>query len=386
MKVESFTYTAKAGWSVNPLPALDSERTLVLAFGAPEFMDTPEPITELAKAFPHSHVIGGSTSGEISGTQVRDKSLSVAVTQFENTRLVAGSAAVSKPEDSFAAGKAIATGLKQPDLRAVFIVSEGSQVNGSELVRGFNAVLPYNVLITGGLAGDGDRFKRTWVIQDGKPQTGLATAIGFYGDQLAIGHGSEGGWESFGIERTVTRAQGNVLFELDGKPALELYKEYLGDLAEGLPGTALLFPLALRATSTDQERIVRTVLAVDEAAQSMTFAGDIPQSYRAQLMKASFEGLIKGAAHAAEEAAKEYQAADGDTLCITVSCVGRRLVLGERTEEELEAVANVLPPKTQQVGFYSYGEISPSGGYCDLHNQTMTLTTIREVKKEAGKS
>src|SRR5689334_3837727 len=164
MKVHSLSYTAKSGWSVKPLPALDSERTLVLVFGAPEFMDSPAPIAEVVKAYPHTHLVGCSTSGEIAGTEVHDKSLSVAVIQFDSTRLATGSAPVSKPEDSFSAGKAIAEQLKQPDLKAVFIVSEGSHVNGSELVRGFNSVLPKTVVITGGLAGDGDRFQRTWVV------------------------------------------------------------------------------------------------------------------------------------------------------------------------------------------------------------------------------
>jgi hypothetical protein len=60
--------------------------------------------------------------------------------------------------------------------------------------------------------------------------------------------------------------------------------------------------------------------------------------------------------------------------------VGRRLVLGSRTEEEIEATLEVLPKGTQQIGFYSYGEISPyTAGTCDLHNQTMTLTTLSEA-------
>jgi hypothetical protein len=382
MKVQSLSYALKAGWSVDPLPALDSERTLVLIFGAPEFMDAPEPIAKLRAAYPKSQVVGCSTAGEIFGTAMRDKSLSVAVVQFEATRVASAEAPVQDPKDSFSAGKTIAEGLKQPDLRGVFILSDGGKVNGSELVRGFNAVLPNTVAITGGLAGDGPRFQRTWVISGSKVQSGMVVAVGFYGDKVAIGHGSRGGWDIFGLERTVTRSVGNILYELDGKPALQLYKEYLGDLAKGLPSTALLFPLSLRASASDDKPIVRTVLAVDEATQSMTFAGDIPQGYRAQLMKANFERLIAGAGEAAamtQNGGPQVNGSqNGDTLCIAVSCVGRRLILGERTEDELEATLKALPANTRQIGFYSYGEISPSGGYCDLHNQTMTVTTIRE--------
>jgi hypothetical protein len=125
---------------------------------------------------------------------------------------------------------------------------------------------------------------------------------------------------------------------------------------------------------------VRTVLAVDEQRQSMTFAGDIPQGSRAQLMRANFDRLIQGASDAATLAGAARDVRDGETLAIAISCVGRRLVLGERTEEEVEATLDVLPPGSRQIGFYSYGEISPyAKGPCDLHNQTMTLTTIAEA-------
>jgi hypothetical protein len=184
----------------------------------------------------------------------------------------------------------------------------------------------------------------------------------------------------FGPDRVVTRSEGNVLYELDGRPALQLYKDYLGDRAAGLPATALLFPLALREASGADKNLVRTILAVDEARQSMTFAGDIPQGIRAQLMRANFDRLIQGASDAASLAGGSRNGTDGETLAIAISCVGRRLVLGERTEEEVEATLDVLPAGSRQIGFYSYGEISPyATGACDLHNQTMTLTTLAEA-------
>jgi len=251
-------------------------------------------------------------------------------------------------------------------------------VNGTELVRGLSSVLPSSVVVTGGLAGDGDRFVRTWVIVDGMPRSGFASAVGFYGEQIRIGHGSKGGWDIFGPERIVTRSKGNELYELDGRPALELYKEYLGERASGLPATGLLFPLALRSDPSRSEQIVRTILAVDEDQQSMTFAGDIPQGSRAQLMKANFDRLVEGA-FAAALMTKDGDGRSEPKLAIAISCVGRRLVLGERAEEEVEATLEALPKGTQQIGFYSYGEISPvANGRCDLHNQTMTLTVISE--------
>ena len=377
MKIETFHYERAQGWSSTSLPPLDSNETVVLVFGASSFLDASEPIRELCEAYPNSHLIGCSTSGEIRGSTVADDTLSVAAMQFSNTVVRSASAPISSAEHSFGAGAQLARELEAADLYGVFVLSDGLQVNGSELVRGLNSVLRENVVVTGGLAGDGARFERTWVLSGGALQTGVVTAVGFYGDRIRIGHGSQGGWLIFGPERTVTRSKGNVLYELDGKPALQLYKQYLGEKASELPASALLFPLSLRPDPTQEKTIVRTILSIDEETQSMTFAGDVPQGARARLMQANLDRLIEGAEEAAH--AVEAEAHGEPTLSIAISCVGRRLVLGERTDEELEAVLNELAGTTHQVGFYSYGEIAPfDKGHCDLHNQTMTVTTIRE--------
>lgn len=376
MKLETFNYTTPTGWSVDTFPSLDSERTLVIMFGAPDL--NPDPIREIARAYPSSHMVGCSTAGEILGMEIFDDSLSVGVVRFDHTSIATQIAPVQSASESYAAGESLAQQLYKPALRGVLVLSDGVGVNGSELVRGFNSVLPNSVVTTGGLAGDGTRMERTWIIKDGAPQSGFVSAVGLYGEQVRISHGSKGGWDIFGPERLVTRSEGNILYELDGRPALQLYKEYLGERASGLPATAMLFPLALRADSSDQKSIVRTILTVDEQAQSMTFAGDIPQGHLAQLMRANFDRLIDGAADAASMS-QERQPQTPPLLSIAISCVGRRLVLGEYTEEELEATLEALPQGTQQIGFYSYGEIAPyATGHCDLHNQTMTLTTISE--------
>jgi hypothetical protein len=199
-----------------------------------------------------------------------------------------------------------------------------------------------------------------------------------YGDHVVLGHGSKGGWDIFGPERIVTRSLGNVLFEIEGQPALDLFRRYLGDLATGLPANALLFPLSLRRGRGEAARLVRTILSIDDAAGSMTFAGDIPQGSLVQFMRANFDRLVDGAMEAAK-VAKKMQEHVGPSLAIAISCVGRRLVLADRAEEEVEAVAEVLRENTHVIGFYSYGELSPfATGRCELHNQTMTLTTLSE--------
>lgn len=357
----------------------DGESKLVLLFGSPDLDRAGPVIGALADRFPSAALIGCSTAGEILDDAIVDDTVSGAIVGFSSTRLAATSAAVDRPDASFPAGRSIAEALAAPDLRSVLVLSDGLGVNGSELVRGINSTLPPETVVTGGLAADGDRFQKTWVIREGRPVSGHVTAVGLYGDSVRVGHGSKGGWDIFGPEREVTRSEGNVLFELDGRPALALYKQYLGELASGLPATALLFPLAIRTNSEPANQIVRTVLAVDEGSQSMTFAGDIPQGSRAQLMQANFDRLIASAAGAATLARGPFPDVAEPMLSIAISCVGRRLILGDRCDEELEAALELLPEGTGQVGFYSYGEISPfTTGHCDLHNQTLTLTTISE--------
>lgn len=378
MQIEKLVHVPEGGWSMSSFPALDSERTLVTVFGSSDRLDDPSAVQDLMRAYPRAHVIGCSTAGEIHGASILDGSLTVAVTRFDATTLRSVSARVSSPAESSAAGRHLGEALNAPGLRSVLVISDGLNVNGSELLRGINERLPASVVVTGGLAGDGDRFKRTWTIANGVLAGGAVSAIGFYGDNLHVGHGSKGGWDPFGPERVITRSASNVLYEIDGRPALALYKEYLGDRAAGLPGSALLFPLALRRDRAATKSLVRTILAIDEATQSMTFAGDVPEGHLAQLMRANFDRLIGGASEAARMTAHGEH--DGRaSLAIAISCVGRRLVLGQRAEEEVEAAKGALPANAKLVGFYSYGEISPyANGPCDLHNQTMTLTHLEE--------
>ncbi|MEQ1795470.1 MAG: FIST N-terminal domain-containing protein [Nitrospira sp.] len=379
MKLSTFTYPASHQAPITSLPLKDPSRTLIILFGPSHLMDAPGPIQSVLAAYAGAAAVGCSSSGEIFGTQVQDDTLVVGLLEFDSTTVRTASAHVADPGHSFEAAQALANQLMDSTLRGVLVLSDGLGVNGSELIRGLNSVLPENVVVTGGLAGDGDRFKRTWVVKDGLPVAGHITAVGFYGSSVRLTHGSKGGWDLFGPERLITRSQGNVLYELNHKPALQLYKEYLGELASGLPGTALHFPLAIRNNQTDAKRLVRTILAIDEAAQSLTFAGDMPEGGYAQFMRANFDRLIQGASDAATLATTP-SADSAPTLSIAISCVGRRIVLGERAEEEVEAVFDVLPKGAAQIGFYSYGEISPyATGQCDLHNQTMTLTTISEA-------
>lgn len=376
MIIRRLTYTQQHGWSA-PLPQWNSAQTLVMVFADPAYFETHTPFLELSATYPDSHLIGCSTSGEINQDRVMEQSLSVAVAQFEKTRLSYASEFVEAYPSSIEAGHALGAKLNGEDLRMVLVLANGSNVNGSALVEGIRQSVGSEVMISGGLAGDGARFERTWVIEGGLPMIGYITAIGFYGDALEVGFGNGGGWESTNQSYTVTRSKDNVLYELDGQPALEVYKRYIGIFAVDLPSVALLFPFLMIDPNEQEESLVRTILTIDSHNASMTFAGDIKQGYQVRFMRAFMTNLVQGAQTAAEQIQVPTQ--QEPVLSIAVSCVGRRLVMKDQTYKELSAVLKALPTHTEQVGFYSYGEISPGKDrIARLYNQTMTLTTLSE--------
>jgi hypothetical protein len=373
------TYQFKSGgWDSALESSLDSETTLVIVFGASDAERLAAALTDLCTAFPRSVLMGCSTAGEIYGRSLEDDTLVVAVMKFSHTAVRLATRQITDAKSSFEVGSHLASTLATPGLRGVFVVSDGLSVNGSELAKGLSQYLPQGVVVTGGLAGDGSRFQNTWTLVDRQPRAHHVVAVGMYGEYVGIAHGSRGGWDVLGPQREVTRAEGNVLYSLDGQPALALYKKYLGERAAGLPATGLLFPLAIRNDLEEDGVTVRTILAVNEADNSITFAGDIPQGGFVSLMRANFERLIDGAADAASHLAFGTYTG-GPLLTVAISCVGRRLVLSQRSEDEIEAVLEGLPPGGKLIGFYSYGELSPlASGRCDLHNQTMTLTSFWE--------
>lgn len=378
MRIEQKQWTQASGWVSRAGVDVEGSAQLVLAFGATPTMSEGRLIEEIKGRYPEAHILGCSTAGEICGTVVSDDSLVTTAVSFDHTRIEGAQIRLSEVKDSFHAGERLAQSIDPEGLAHVLILSNGLDVNGSNLVRGLTKHVPDRVTVTGGLAGDGERFKETLVLWDDALKEDMIAAVGFYGSRLKVGYGSLGGWDPFGPERLVTRSKENVLYELDGRSALGLYKRYLGEHSKGLPATGLLFPLSLRM-KTGETGVVRTILSVDEEEQSMTFAGDVPEGAYVRLMKANFDRLIDGAIAASETS---YQAVGSTSpdLAVLISCIGRKLVLKQRIEEEVEGVRDVLGDRTILTGFYSYGEISPfaPGAKCELHNQTMTITTFLE--------
>lgn len=379
MKTIQFNYLNSIETETFSSENIPFEPSLVLIFGGRDILSKSTIVQKIRAVYPTSVICGCSTSGEISGTNVNDLSITITAVKFGKTKISYQEVNINDYKNGVEAGKILAGKLDPDGLKHVFVLSEGLHVNGTELVTGLRSNLPAGVNVTGGLAGDGADFSKTLIISNsGELKSDIITAIGFYGEKLNVGYGSFGGWDSFGIERSVTKSEGNVLFEIDNTPALEIYKSFLGEQAKDLPASGLLFPLSMRL-ETESAPVVRTILAVDEAKQSLTFAGDIPEGSYIKLMKANIDRLISGAEEAAKVSLNPLTE-NRPKLVILISCVGRKLVLKQLVEEEVEAVKEVVGEQAVLTGFYSYGEIAPflQGAKCELHNQTMTITTFSE--------
>lgn len=360
--------------------SLGNKPDFILVFGDKTFFTQPDLADQLQRQFPAAVIAGCSTSGEIAVDRVYENSCILSAVKFASTQVKSVTTNISSMDESEAAGERLGHAIDHNNLAAVLILGIGVNINGSALVAGLKKSLPDKVRISGGLAGDSGAFTQTWTLASQGASDQQLVLVGFYGAKVQMNYGSFAGWEPFGPARKVTHAEGNVLYELDGAPALEIYKRYLGDYAKDLPGSGLLFPFEMLDSERQKQGIFRTILAVDHANNSITFAGDIVPNGYLRLMHASTEKLISGAESAAEHAKLSPVASDTQSLAILISCIGRKLVMGDRVDEEVEAVADTLGKNTVITGFYSNGEIADNEfiGDCRLHNQTMTITWISE--------
>jgi hypothetical protein len=367
------------GWSTASVEQ-QNKIQLVLYFGGRDALERGSSYRELAMMFPGAHLLGCSTGGQILENEVCDDQVAAVALGFDATRVVVAAEPVPDIGQSRSRGAALGRKLAADDLAGVFVLADGLTVDGTEMVAGLAAAIGPDVPLTGGMAGDGGQFGRTVVAADCAPRGNLIGAVGFYGEAIRIGHGCVGGWDVFGPLRRITRAEGNILFELDGEPALDLYERYLGEEeAKGLPATALRFPLQVHDPERPDCAIIRSVFGVDRTARSLTINGSLPQGWVAQLMRGNFDRLATGAAEATRRAV--VGRAPGSGLALLVSCIGRRLLMGQRAVDEVEAAEAELDLRTVRLGFYAYGEIAPHdrSGQCELHNKTMVVTMISEA-------
>jgi hypothetical protein len=356
-----------------------SDANLILGFGAKNLIADEKLYNELNAKYPCSEIVLCSTAGEIFGKSVFENTVSITVIQFEKTKIKSASVNLKSFKGSFDAGKALIEQFNPENLASILVFSDGLMANGSRLVKGMEAGNAGSAPIAGGLAGDGTEFNFTLVGLNGLPEKGKLVAIGFYGKDLQVNYSSNGGWDVFGPERTVTKSSGTKVFEIDNRSAIDLYKIYLGPYIDDRTNSTLLFPFSVKLPDSTMS-IVRSILEINYKDDCMVFTGDVPEGSTVRFMKASFDKLIDAAADAAQQIL-DKSAGMPPKLAILISCVGRKVVLEKQIEDEVDAVSEVFGVDTALLGFYSYGEISPHtiDNTCEMYNQTMTITTLNEL-------
>ena len=376
MKLKTYLFN-NGNWNEALDKSLDSKNTIIFVFGSINLDVIESGLNDIFDCYKQATIVGCSTAGEIYSAEVFDDSISISVLKFEKSTFLTFNKKIEE-EDSFEVGIEIVKQLDGDNLKSIFLLSNVLSINGSELTKGLNKNLPKECALTGGLAGNGVDFHKTWMIVDSEIVEDYICAIGFYGEDLHINYGCKCGWRRFGIDRKVTHSYDNVLYSLNNKPALELYKRFLGEKAQFLPSAALNFPLML-VEDGEIEPKFRAIKAINEEENSIILAGNIPQNSLVSFAVANFDDLIDGAQEAADSLYVGYNN-ECQALCIGVSCVARRIVLKQQIEDELEVVVDTLGNNVSTIGFYSYGEFSKcKSGNCSFHNQTMALTLIYEI-------
>ncbi len=350
---------------------------IVMVFGNRYLLEDETVIQEIKKEFSYENLVFASTSGEILDGSMHDNSISVTAIELENSTYVIERENSSNFNGQInLLGEALLEKFPKEKLKHLFVLADG-MLDGSKLIEGLERNLSKTISITGGMCGDDARFEKTLSSYNDNPKTGEVVLIGLYGDTLEVTFASAGGWFPFGPERKITKSKDNIVFEIDNKPALEVYKNHLAHRAIGLPSASLSFPLNVTYEGKKQA-VVRTILAVDESQHALILAGDAPENSKVQLLMASVDALIDGAQNATELAVQNRE--KKAEIALLVSCIGRKLVMNKRVGEETEYVKESLDECTLITGFYSYGQIAPFNGndYTNLHNQTMTVTLISE--------
>lgn len=361
--------------TASPLPTA----SLVLVFGSVKRFGESKIQSTLKARYPAAQIIGCSTSGEITAAGVFDDSLQITAILWEKTVQRVTHTKMTGMQNSYETAAGLARQLASDSLKAVLVYSDGLNVNGSELLEGFKSVLG-EIPVMGGMAGDGFGFSKTVQLFNETISDGLVIAVGLYGNSLVTATGVGRGWKPYGPPRKVTKSEKNVVIELDGKPALPLYRMYIGEhSAKGLPGSGLNFPFAIIEEGRRDIEKIRTVLSIDNANNSLTFAGNVDEGDTVRFCQANHDRLVEGAGDAAHLIA-DITNTDQAGLAICVSCVGRKGVMADLVADEVKLVQQILGAQTAIAGFYSYGEFSPRPDTSDsvLHNQTMTIGYLSE--------
>lgn len=334
-------------------------------------------------------LVGSSTAGEITtGGPSAKHSVVVMAIKSDTTKFYAG-LGENIAKDAFAAGKQAAENTKSQTtdpLRAFMMISDVLVGNGAEIVRGVLSSLGAHFPIVGGASGDDFQFKKTYQHLNDKVYSGVVVGFGWVGD-FEFGIGVKHGWVPVGTPKKVTRSEGSIVHELDGKPAITIYDEYFGEKeaavlrTETLAKLAVSYPLGMKVEGSD-EMLIRDPITVN-ATGSITCAGEFPEGSSVQLMIGSKDTAIKVAGEAARNAVEQLNGAKPKAVII-FNCIARNKLFGENSGDEIKEIQKAVGEDTPLIGFYTYGEQAPLGGEvrniekCNpaFHNETVVIAVI----------
>jgi len=357
--------------------AMDSiEFTPTLVFG---FVSVYLPITKFMDVFKQQGLMlyGVSTGGEILFDQQRDSILTQAgVFVLTDLKPEVFDIHLVKREESttfaFAQrlGKQVAQTIDNPNL---ILSTSGLDMDGQEMVNGMQSILGSEVKIFGGMAADDEKFKQTFVFTESNITDRGALALAFDRTKVELKGMVTSGWIGLGSEFIVNRSEGNVVYEINQEPALDLYMDYLNVSEEDLPGIGLEYPFLLKKKGS--EDVIRAVMQIDGEKRSLVFAGSVPEGSTISFSTSPGFEIMENTRNRIMDF---YQANPKTDLMLLFSCVARHVALGPLISTEIKLAS--LKWKVPLAGFFTFGEFGSNlGQICGFYNQTFTLALIRDI-------
>ena len=230
--------------------------------------------------------------------------------------------------------------------------------------------------IFGGAAGDDLILKDTFVFSKENFSAHGIIVLVLDLEKIEIMGTRAFGWTGIGQERVVTKADKNIVYEIEDKPAIDFYKKYLNVTSDDMPQTGIEYPLEVRLKNG--QIVYRAILDIDEKSGALVFAGHVEEKSKVRLSSAKGKAIIPYVKESIEEALAKQENFEPE-IGLLFPCCSRKQVLGEYAIEEIEAIYKIT--QVPLVGFYAYGEIGafPNGGNA-FHNETFVTALLRERK------
>jgi hypothetical protein len=372
----------------------DQKPDLCIVFASSEF-DQDEVIAGVAKGANDAPIIGCSTAGEITGSGVFTRSVVVMVVKSDTidffTGLGENVSNGARQAGAFVAKETLDKAKNAgKELKVFIMLPDVLTGNGADAVRGALDVLGQHFPLVGGAAGDDFKFKQTYQYSDGRVVSGAIAAVGISGN-FTMGVGVRHGWMPIGLPRKVTKSEGSVVHELDGKPAVSIYEDYFGQKVdelreEPLARLAITYPLGLKLPDYSNEYLLRDPITVNEDG-SITCAAEIPMGSEVRIMIGSTEKAIEASEEAARNMMEPFKQNNSTPKFVLMfNCIAREKLFAQKAIDEINAMSQVIGREVPMIGFYTYGEQAPLGGEvhdltkCNpkFHNETVVLFGVGE--------